>query len=233
MLPQDLTSGHVGQTRAEQISAEQGQSEWQENMAKEQDHPHSLWKEDFLFSRPLHVYPCKMQAKHCMGYPGAFQTFPGTFPSSQPVFGDQCHMHIHVQGGRREKASLLPRETVEVKKAQISSWQYFSMGIRGELFPILLKIMVPKYKELQESMDTAHITRTCFRLVPEQVFTPLAHYVKRVKPSSSNKPKKSILICWRGLFSLDHWLHTFMQKIIPAIKLWVWIAINYWLENLC
>lgn len=34
MLPQDFTSGHVRETRAEQTSAEQGLSKWQENVGK-------------------------------------------------------------------------------------------------------------------------------------------------------------------------------------------------------
>lgn len=72
------------------------------------------------------------------------------------------------------------------------------MGIRGELFSLLLKQKL--WSLNMKNWRKVQIQHTKPRFVPEQVFTPLAHYVKRAKPSSSNKPKKSILSFWRDLF---------------------------------
>lgn len=51
------------------------------------------------------------------------------------------------------------------------------------------KTVGSKHEVLEKSMDTGHI----IDCTSEQVFAPLAHYVKRAKSSSSNNLKKSIL----------------------------------------
>lgn len=78
-------------------------------------------------------------------------------------------------------------------------------GIISSFVKALLSLNMKNWRKVW----TQH---TQLRLISEQLFTPLAHYVKRAKFSSSNKLKKSILSCWRGLFYLEHWPHVLCKK---------------------
>lgn len=147
-----------------------------------------VWKKGHFVSTSL-ASLSQEAGKHSMVYAGWLQLGPcKTAPSSLPAYAYHCRVQTRVRWGRREKSlTASHRGNGRDTEAERSSWQSFLMWITQELFFLLLK-------QKLWALNTKNWRRVWHGNITdctaEQVLTPLAHYVKGEKHSSSKKKKK-------------------------------------------